>query len=217
MSTRKTASPEKTLPPSKRDRTRRRLLQAGVKVFAGKGIEAASIQEIAATAGVANGTFYNYFQSKEEIMEAAAIWVGVDYCEQIKASAAHIPDGAERMSIGGRHYMTMALAQPELARFMISVAVFSPIWAEQVEPYILADLTLGVKQKRFAIASTAAAIDMITGTNFAAINSLLTGRTGRAHIPAVSATILRGLGMAPKEADEIARRPLPPLPPAPEA
>jgi AcrR family transcriptional regulator len=197
--------------PSKRDRTRRQLLDAAVKVFAAHGVEAGTIQEITAVAGVANGTFYNYFQTKEEIMEAAAVAVGVDYCKRIAASYAHIPDGAERMSIGGRRYMVMALEQPELARFMISVAGFSPVWAVQVEPFIRADLTLGIKQKRFHIASVPAAMDMITGTNYAAINSLLAGKAGKSHVAAVSASILRGLGMAPKDADEIARRPLPPM------
>lgn len=214
MSTRKKPVPKPASTPSKRERTRRLLLQAAVKVFAVKGIEAASIQEIAAVAGVANGTFYNYFQTKEEIMEAAAVRVGVEFCERITQSCSHLPDAADRMSIGGRRYLLMALEQPELARFMISIAVFSPIWAEQVQPYIQADLTLGIKQKRFQVASLPAALDMITGTNYAGINSILAGRAGKAHIPAISASILRGLGMAPKEADEIARRPLPPLPPA---
>lgn len=199
--------------PSKRDRTRRLLLDAAVKVFAAHGVEAGTIQEIAAVAGVANGTFYNYFQTKEEIMEAAAVAVGVDYCRRIAASAAHIPDGAERMSIGGRRYMLMALEQPELARFAMSVAIFSPVWAAQVEPFIRADLTLGIRQKRFHVSSVPAAMDMITGTNYAGINSILAGRAGKSHVATLSATILRGLGMTPQEADEIARRPLPPMSP----
>lgn len=200
----------------KRERTRRLLLNAAVKVFASKSIEAASIQEIAAMAGVANGTFYNYFQTKEAIMEAAAVAVGIDYCERIDESYSHIADAAERMAIGGRRYMVMAIEQPELAGFMMSVALHSTTWQKQVHPYIQADLMLGIKQKRFHVASVPAAMDLITGTNFAAIASILSGKAGRPHIPATAASILRGLGMAPKEADEIAKRPLPPFPPLKE-
>lgn len=217
MSTRKKAVPTIATAPGKRERTRRLLLNAAVKVFASKSIEAASIQEIAAMAGVANGTFYNYFQTKEDIVEASAVQVGVSFCERIDASIPHITDGAERMSIGGRRYMVLAIEQPELARFMMSIAVFSSAWSSQIEPYIHRDLMLGIKQKRFNVASVPAALDLITGTNYAGINSILAGKAGKAHVPAVSASILRGLGMAPKEADELARRPLPPLPPPTEA
>lgn len=206
-------STTKPLPP-KRDRTRRQLLEAATKVFAARGFEAASIQEIAAVAGVANGTFYNYFSTKEAVLEAAAVQYGVSFCERIAASYAHIPDGAERMAIGGRNYVMMAIEQPETARFVISVALASPIWDEQIRPYIQADLTLGIKQKRFNVASRDAAMDMIVGTNLAAIRRILGGQAGRAHVGATAATILRGLGMAPKEAEEVAKRPLPPLPTA---
>jgi len=199
-------------PITKRDRTRAQLLDAAVKVFASRGFEAGSIQEIAAVAGVANGTFYNYFPTKEAILEAAGVHFAVGHCERIDACYPHITDGAERMAIGGRHYMQLALDQPELARFAMSVALSSKVWDERIRPYIYADLMLGIKQKHFHVASRDAAMDMITATNFGAIRSLLLGKVGRSHITATAATILRGLGMSPKEADEIARRPLPPLP-----
>ena len=161
---------------------------------------------------MANGTFYNYFPTKERVLEAAAVHYGVSYCERIDASYRHIADGAERMAIGGRRYMLLAIEQPEMARFMLSVAVSSPVWDERIRPYIHADLLLGIRQKRFYVASKDAAMDLITGTNFAAIRSLLNGTAGRGHIAAAAASILRGLGMAPEEADAVARRPLPPLP-----
>lgn len=199
--------------PSKRERTRTQLIAAAIQVIGDKGVEAAAIQEIAAVAGVANGTFYNYFPTKEAILEAAAISIGVAYSERISASCAGIPDGAERMAIGGRRYQLLAPEQPALARFLISIAGASPVWDEQVIPYVKADLTLGIRQGRFHVASINAALDMIKGTNLAGIRRSLAGEAGRGHASAIAATVLRGLGMAPQEADEIARRPLPPLPP----
>lgn len=44
-----------------------RILQAGIKVFAEKGI-AATVSEIAKQAGVADGTVYEYFKNKEELL-----------------------------------------------------------------------------------------------------------------------------------------------------
>ncbi len=46
------------------------LLNAAVKVFAEKGIAGATIADVAEAAGVAKGTFYLYFDSKEHLLAA---------------------------------------------------------------------------------------------------------------------------------------------------
>ena len=46
-------------------RTRAQLMDAAIAVLARHGIEAASVNEIARAAGVANGTFYVHFRDKD--------------------------------------------------------------------------------------------------------------------------------------------------------
>ena len=55
--------------PTRGRRTRRRLLDAAEEVFAEHGYHDASIVRIVERAGVAQGTFYIYFRSKQEIFE----------------------------------------------------------------------------------------------------------------------------------------------------
>jgi TetR/AcrR family fatty acid metabolism transcriptional regulator len=47
---------------------RERILQAAVKVFAKTGFYAARVSEVARAAGVADGTIYLYFKSKDELL-----------------------------------------------------------------------------------------------------------------------------------------------------
>jgi len=47
------------------------IVEAAIKVFATHGYRVASVADIIAQAGVARGTFYLYFQSKEEVFNAA--------------------------------------------------------------------------------------------------------------------------------------------------
>jgi TetR/AcrR family fatty acid metabolism transcriptional regulator len=47
---------------------RERILQAAVKIFAQSGFHATRVSEIAKAAGVADGTIYLYFESKEELL-----------------------------------------------------------------------------------------------------------------------------------------------------
>lgn len=56
-------------PLSPEDR-RAQLLRCARAVFAERGYHAASISQIIAAAGVARGTFYNYFESKRAVFQA---------------------------------------------------------------------------------------------------------------------------------------------------
>jgi len=47
---------------------RRRLLDAAQQLFAEKGYDATSVEEIAARAGAASGSFYAYFRSKRQLL-----------------------------------------------------------------------------------------------------------------------------------------------------
>lgn len=49
------------------NKTKRKIFETSMKLFADKGYEATSIEEITATVGVAKGTLYYHFSSKEEI------------------------------------------------------------------------------------------------------------------------------------------------------
>ncbi|WP_404330025.1 TetR/AcrR family transcriptional regulator [Mesobacillus maritimus] len=48
-----------------------KLIESGMKLFATKGYHRTSVQEITSEAGVSKGSFYVYFQSKEEFMLTA--------------------------------------------------------------------------------------------------------------------------------------------------
>jgi len=51
----------------------RRLLDAGMRVFADRGFHAARVDDIVRAARTSHGTFYLYFANKEELLRALAI------------------------------------------------------------------------------------------------------------------------------------------------
>ena len=57
-------------PEMRREQTRNHLLDAAAAVFAARGFYAASVDEIAATAGFTKGAVYSNFESKEELFLA---------------------------------------------------------------------------------------------------------------------------------------------------
>jgi AcrR family transcriptional regulator len=67
------------------ERTRSRLLEAGEEVFGRRGYHDASIADITQGAGVAQGTFYLYFDSKRDLMRAVVEERG----HELRANLAH--------------------------------------------------------------------------------------------------------------------------------
>lgn len=61
------ADPQTSALTPRGQRTRAKLLDAAERVFGEQGFERASIVEITRTAGVAQGTFYVYFESKHSV------------------------------------------------------------------------------------------------------------------------------------------------------
>src|SRR6187549_3659322 len=54
-------------------KTMRRLLDAGLRVFADRGYHAARVDDIVRTARTSHGTFYLYFTNKEDLLRALAV------------------------------------------------------------------------------------------------------------------------------------------------
>ncbi|HKI78493.1 MAG TPA: TetR/AcrR family transcriptional regulator [Ignavibacteriaceae bacterium] len=53
-----------------RNKTRNAILSSSLKLFANKGFHGTSISDISKTAGISKGLAYNYFESKEKILDA---------------------------------------------------------------------------------------------------------------------------------------------------
>ncbi|WP_031479714.1 TetR/AcrR family transcriptional regulator [Streptomyces bicolor] len=76
-----------------KQRVRERLYTAAVELFVEKGYDHTSIDEIAERADVARGTFFNYFQRKEDIISAwgerrrASLVTGLNASDALTASS----------------------------------------------------------------------------------------------------------------------------------
>ena len=104
-----------------RDKTRQRIVDVAVDVFAAKGFGAASTREIAARARVSQGLITYHFGSKGELWKAA---IGRIF-DDLRAGVGTLPDvdgaidPAERMRDVVRHYVRFVAAHPELFRVMV--------------------------------------------------------------------------------------------------
>jgi|SRR5581483_6840482 len=195
-------------PGGVRARTRALLVDAAVRVFARDGTDAA-IHEIAAEAGVANGTFYNYFRTREELVAAASARLAERFHGAIAASRTAVDDPAERLAVGCRRFILQAISDPVWGAAIVRVWGRTSRLNDATAAALQADLRAGRRRGRFTFANEAVAVDLVGGTVLAGMRRVLEGDAGEAHAAAIAAAILRGLGVP--DADAVARRPLPPL------
>ncbi|HYB99846.1 MAG TPA: TetR/AcrR family transcriptional regulator [Candidatus Limnocylindrales bacterium] len=192
-----------------RSRTRAHLLEAATRVFARKSVGEAAISEIAAEAGVANGTFYNYFRTREEVLEAVSVRLAERLHDDITADSVGVTDPAERVAVGARRFILQARRDPQWGAALLRVWSTSGRIAPQAAEPVLADVRAARRAGRFSFRSETAALDVLQGAVIAGIRSVVDGHAGEAHASDVAALILRALGVGAGEAEEIARRPLP--------
>lgn len=99
--------------------TRMRIINSACDLFKDKGFEQATTRDIAQSAGIATGTLFNYFPTKEEIvMELMATGLeqaADDFAKQQRAEASleedlflHVATGLRRMKVH-RKYLGRAL------------------------------------------------------------------------------------------------------------
>jgi AcrR family transcriptional regulator len=93
--------PERLTRKQKQAETRARLLDAAERVFIRRGLQASSVEEIAAEAGFTRGAFYSNFQSKEELFVELLHARVYDRYAQLAEESAQQPGGPrERLRWG---------------------------------------------------------------------------------------------------------------------
>lgn len=101
---------------TKAERTREALLHASNLVFGERGYPASSVAEICRRAGVANGTFYRYFDSKQDVLATLVGAFQAALVEGIQRAAEQAGSGKEAVLLAYRSVLTSISQQPRVIR-----------------------------------------------------------------------------------------------------
>jgi AcrR family transcriptional regulator len=129
-----TAIPEiapSSFPPPPRtlrgQRTRIRLIRAAETVFGNVGFYDTRISEITREAGVATGTFYLYFTSKEELFHALLVSLNHDLRRTLSEGTRKLATRAEMEAEGLRLFFRFLLRHRKLYRIVLEAASVDPL------------------------------------------------------------------------------------------
>jgi AcrR family transcriptional regulator len=103
------------------DFRRNEIIAAALKVFGTKGFDAARAEDIAAEAGIAKGTIYLYFESKEDIYAAALQHAMAQLDERLTERLHEAQDLRARVTAYVSSRLEFWLEQKSLYRLVLTV------------------------------------------------------------------------------------------------
>lgn len=196
----------------RRVRNRRRLVEAAAALMAEGGPEKVTISAITNRADLGAGTFYNYFTSRDEIVEAVIASTVEITGQRLDALTTDMHDAAEIYSFSLRHLLRTAVTDPLWGWLVVRLGVAQGELIATLGPRCRRDLMIGVRAGRFRIPDVDLATSMTFGALLSAMHARLSGGEPADPEPVFAEFMLRMVGIPDDEAREITRRTLPPLP-----
>jgi AcrR family transcriptional regulator len=153
--------------PSRLDRrkarTRQALIDAAVRLIAeGRG-ERASIQEITDEADIGFGSFYNHFESKEQLFATASGQVLENWGQLIDRACAGLTDPAEIFAVSFRISGRLGWTHPDIARFLTGAGLDLLDAPTGLAPRALRDIQAGQAAGRFTVPDAEIALSAVAG------------------------------------------------------
>ena len=209
------AAPENGTPANRLDRrkarTRQALIDAAVGLIAeGRG-QQANIQEITDAADIGFGSFYNHFESKEQLFQTASNEVLDRWAQMIDVVTAGMTDPAARFSMGLRISGRLTWAHPEIAGFITGVGLELVDSPRGLAPRALGDIHAGQASGRFSVPDAEISLSAVAGglLGLLRLHERHPGRVTESSVDDLAEACLRLLGLRGAEARRIARLALP--------
>jgi AcrR family transcriptional regulator len=175
-------------------------MDAAVTVFADRGIEAASISEITATAGLSNGIFYYHFKSKTELLDAVGHAVAAALVNEVDHAIRDVHKGIERVALATQEFIRRAAAEPEWGWLIVEALGDLGPFHDQISRGIRKDVAIGISQGGFTIDPS----DQLFASLLSVVSVALRERLQHPKAPDIEVRaaqfVLRMLGVSAAEA-----------------
>jgi AcrR family transcriptional regulator len=193
-------------------RNRQALLEAGYHVMAKKGIDAATMFEIAERADVGAGTVYNYFASKDELAMAVMEQVMERLAQRIEAVTNTFKDPGQVYAFGIRQVMNAAIGDHRWRSLLRRSEVIADAMYRVMGPYAIRDIRNAVAAGRYEVEDADMAWRQATHAIVGFGLAVCDQKVAPTKIDEAVVNLLGMVGVVRSEAWEIARRPCPELP-----
>ena len=192
---------------AKKERTRSSLLVAVQEILLDPQVAAISVPQIVERAGVAQGTFYNYFDSLSDAINGVGLLVLLEHARVLQTVVEGAADHAEVVARSAKQTLMLTSCQPGAGRMLFESGVPIDLLISGMRAHLLNDLTVGVDEGVFSVDNLQVASTIYVGTVVGASMDLYQGRLELGAIPAIVAYLLRLFGVNARKAERLAATP----------
>jgi AcrR family transcriptional regulator len=194
-------------------RNRDALIAAARKIMTEKGVEAATMLEIAEQADVGAGTVYNYFKSKDELAVAVLETLMHDLALRIEEVTNTFEDPAQVYAYGIRTVLDTATSDVRWAQMLNRSEVIADAMFRMMGPFAIRDLRLASQAGRFEVSNAELVWRLTTHALIGASLAITTGQIPANASDQIIVRLLCMTGIGANAAVELAARPRPALKP----
>jgi AcrR family transcriptional regulator len=197
----------------RQERNREALVLAGYKVMSKKGIDAATMQEVAELADVGAGTVYSYFKSKDDLAIAVMERVMLNLGLRIEAVTNTFDDPAQVYAFGVRTVIEAATGDLRWKQLLPRADVIANAMFRCMGPFAMRDLDNATKAGRFKIRDATVTWKLASYSIIGVSLAITQGTLPETVKEEAVVRLLCMAGLSESDAVELAKRPRPALPP----
>jgi AcrR family transcriptional regulator len=191
---------------------RRRVLQTGIAIFMlgsllCSDVSTVSVPLLVGRAGAAQGTFYNYFDSLPEAIDAVGALLLTEHTRVLRAATSEAADTAEIVARSARQTLMLFVHRPEVGRLIFDSGLPVDRFVGGLRAHLHHDLRLGIARGDFSVADFDIASTVYTGTMLGACLDLHRGHLPADAVGEVAGHLLRSLGVNARKAQRLITAP----------
>jgi AcrR family transcriptional regulator len=196
---------------ARRIRTRAKILSAAFDLFDSHGVDRVTVEDVREAAGLARGSFYNYFVTYEDMLKALAGEIGRQMVIE-QGRFEGVTNTAERLWCNLRYAILRTASDRSCSEILARVTPLVGPLTETMQQGSEQGIRLSIRRKEINVPSSGVALDLGYGLATMMIRRVLRTGANSKELEAAGLMLLRAFGVRETEAKRISRLPLPVLP-----
>lgn len=200
---------------TKRERTRNRLLTATQELLLERSAGSLTIRDVSHQAELSHGTFYNYFDTVEALLDNLALLYTVTHAHLMARVTAGVTDLGEVFALSTRQTLRFIVESPNYGKYLFDVGLPMDHFLRGIRMHLHADVQRGVKSGAFAVDDLDLTVSMVAGGMLGMALDVYRQILPADTIDEGAARLLQQVGVKPARAKKLATQEVTFLPPPP--
>lgn len=200
---------------TKRERTRNRLLVATQELLLERSAGSLTIRDVSHQAELSHGTFYNYFDTVEALLENLSLLYTVTHGQHMARLTAGASDSAEVFALSTRQTLRFIAESPHYGKYLFDAGLPMDHFLRGMRTHLYADVKRGIADGTFTVVDPDLTVSIVAGGMLGMALDVYRRIIPASAIDEGAMRLLQQLGVKAQKAKKLATQEATFLPPPP--